>query len=579
MAYQQQPPTGESQRRFAVSHVYHFTSSMHLPRILASGELRPLIVTEARTKYERGLAGFGATAMPPSVDFLHATSDSQREPTATPEYGVDGDRDGYGYAIGKWARVRFTLEAEDFEPWQDVARRNGYTERQIKALKDLGRVRGSDTRKWVSREQPLPMSRVVAIHTQDQINGHEWRLLSNGTKDVCVYSIDDTEIMGVDIGKVNFWSEPFINKNQGGLDGYTPLKVTAARPYGKREPGAVSKARLMLEPEYGEAKPPAPLAILNNPNAKADPLADLVASFKPKLPASRNAEIITTPVRYHLDTDLFRAFEYDQVQEHKAQLIAEGRWRLPNDGGRHTIRFNYFDIPEVFNFPDKSRSDWNGPNDGAKGKTSGSEWYIDFDMDGETMTRATAIVRSHHPGLSLEQKKLQVENPAIRETLGYDYSNASAWWEANGWLVHRCDYADGFETHAKLASVFLDVLVIALMDRSVLQVPTDRPEPSKKWKASGLAHPEQDVQEITIYCPGRVTGGNGTATHASPRMHWRRGHNRTLTKGRDVPLVVPIAPMWINADEESEKTIPLRSYKVKARAAEASPVEPGRKRA
>src|SRR6266446_2157458 len=139
MAYQQQPPTGESQRRFAVSHVYHFTSSMHLPRILASGELRPLIVTEARIKYERGLAGFGAAWMPPSVDFLHATSESQREPTATTEYHGDGDRDGY--AEGKWARVRITLEAEDFEPWHDVARRNGYSERQIKALEDLGRER------------------------------------------------------------------------------------------------------------------------------------------------------------------------------------------------------------------------------------------------------------------------------------------------------------------------------------------------------------------------------------------------------------------------------------------------------
>src|SRR5882672_10974643 len=162
MAYQQQPPTGESQWRFAVSHVYHFTSSMHLPRILRSGELRPLIVTEARKKYELSLAGFGATAMP-AVDFLHATSESQREPTATAEYRVDGD----GYNAGKWARVRITLEAEDFEPWREMARRNGYTERQIKNLENSGRERGSDTRKWVSREKPLPISRVVAIHTQD----------------------------------------------------------------------------------------------------------------------------------------------------------------------------------------------------------------------------------------------------------------------------------------------------------------------------------------------------------------------------------------------------------------------------
>jgi hypothetical protein len=319
-----------------VSYVYHFTSSMHLPRILASGELRPLIVTEARKKYELSVAGFSATVMP-SVDFVHATSESQREPTATPEYFVDGD----GYNAGKWARVRITLEAEDFEPWRDMARRNGFTERQIKKLENLGRERGSDTRKWVSSEKPVPISRVVAIHTQDQINGDEWRLLSNGTKDICAYSIDDTEIMGVDIGKLNFWSEHFGNQ---GLDGHSPVKVTAARPYEEREPGAVmsikteDKARLMLEPEYGEAKPIA-ANVLAFHHKKPDPMASVISSFE-KLPASANAEIVTTSARYHLDTDLFKAFEHDRVQEYKTQLIAEGRWRLPNDGGRYTIRFN-----------------------------------------------------------------------------------------------------------------------------------------------------------------------------------------------------------------------------------------------
>src|SRR5437763_313612 len=127
MANHQQPPTGESQWRFAVSYVYHFTSSMQLPRILRSGELRPLIITEARKKYELSLGGFGATAMP-SVDFVHATSDSQREPTATSEYGLSGD----AYGGSKWARVRITLDVEDFEPWLEVTRRNGYSERQIK---------------------------------------------------------------------------------------------------------------------------------------------------------------------------------------------------------------------------------------------------------------------------------------------------------------------------------------------------------------------------------------------------------------------------------------------------------------
>ena len=60
------------------------------------------------------LRGFGATAMP-SVDFLHATSDSQHDPTATPEY------DGDGHDACNWARVRITLEADEFDPWRDMA--------------------------------------------------------------------------------------------------------------------------------------------------------------------------------------------------------------------------------------------------------------------------------------------------------------------------------------------------------------------------------------------------------------------------------------------------------------------------
>jgi hypothetical protein len=152
---------------------------------------------------------------------------------------------------------------------REVARRNGYSERQIKALEDSGRERGSDTRRWVRREKPLPISRIVAIHTQDQINGGGWRLLSEGTKDVCIYNVDSTEIMGVDIGKVNFWSEPFVNDR--GLEGYNPVKVTAARPYREHQPGNVisinaeDKARLMREPEYGEPKPSANVLAFQTP--------------------------------------------------------------------------------------------------------------------------------------------------------------------------------------------------------------------------------------------------------------------------------------------------------------------------
>jgi hypothetical protein len=556
--------------------LYHHTHQFALPRILRDGYLRPINLENGYRDYLNSkMPGTGAGNCD---DFVHATTDPNGDATSAVRYCLDENPEGI-------IRVRFTLHGEDFEPWRTVVDADPtWRAEHVAALEKSGRERGSNPSRWFARKVNLPLDRVVAIHYKRD-GEEDWTTLETTARGFVMNENADT--LGVPIGGEVHWSKHSII-NPPGVDGYkfitrTPEveTIAAATKIGSADDGS----RVYIIPQsfingYRE-KPPAPLAIMN-PNARADPLASLAASFK-NLPASANAEIVTTPVRYHLDTDLFKAFEYDQAQEYKAQLIAEGRWRLPNDGGRYTIRFNYWDVPEAFGFTAEMRSNWNGPNDGAAAKAGIGEFFVDFDMDGETMTRATDVVRSHLPGLSLEQKKLTIENPARvrdQDVAGYDYSKASAWWEANGWLVHRCDYsAEAAPLHETISRNLLDVLVIALMDRSVVRVVTDRPEPSKKWKASGLAHPEQDVQEITIYCPGRVTGGDGTGTHASPRMHWRRGHNRTLTKGRDMPLVVPIAPMWINADEESEKTIPLRSYKVKASAAEASPAERGRKRA
>jgi hypothetical protein len=526
--------------------LYHHTHQFALPRILGDGYLRPINLENGYRDYLNSkMPGWGD-----GCEFVHATTDPNGDAMSAVAFNLDEHPE-------EIIRVRFTLHGEDFEPWRTAIAADPDWSKRAEHAEGTSRERGSNPSRWFARKANLPLDRVAAIHYKR--NGEEnWTPLETTARGISAPS---------------------------GVDGYnfiakTPEAETiaAATKTGSGDDGS----RVYIIPQsfingYRE-KPPAPLAILN-PNA--DPLDNIAASFK-KLPASPNAQIVTTPARYHLDTDLFKAFEYDQVKEYKAQLIAEGRWRLPNDGGRYTIRFNYWDVPEVFGFTAEMRSNWNGPIDGAAAKAGIGEFFVDFDMDGETMTRATDVVRSHLPGLSLEQKKLTIKNPASvrdQDVAGYDYNNASAWWEANGWLVHHCDYEGGSKLNAEMARILLDVLVISLMDRSVVRVITDRPAASKKWKESGLAHPEQDVQEITIYCPGRVTGGDGTGTQASPRMHWRRGHNRTLTKGRDMPLVVPIAPMWINADEESEKTIPLRSYKVKASAAEASQVERGRKRA
>lgn len=561
-------------------HLYHHTSQMALPRILRDGELRPIIMRPERTAELNGLFPNAGDA----PEFVHATSDLHRDGMSTIDLSIAEERGRKLYEAGELLKVRFTVDAEDFEPWRAVVGREPlWSQEFIEIAAQGAQAHGSNSSSWYSRREPLPLSKVIAIHVK-RFN-KPW-VEFDGRGRVFMIS-DDPETMGVQFGGLVHWSKHAVIGNN---DGYAPIAGTDIDRTLEVAPDRVmTKARfdeLLAEQARAEKPKHEPEVIAANvlafQNNKPDPLASIVSSFKASLPASANAEIVTTPVRYHLDTDLFKAFEPDQVQEHKAQLIAEGRWRLPNDGGRYTIRFNYWDVAEAFGFTAEMRSYWNGPNDGAKTKATGAERFIDFDMAGETFTRATDVVRSHLPGQSLEQKKVVIEDafPSERdEAAGFDYSKASAWWEANGWLVHRCDYVSGEALHETLARALLDVLVISLMDRSVVRVITDRPAPSKKWKASGLVHPEQDVQEITIYCPGRATGGDGTGTHASPRMHWRRGHNRTLTKGRDMPLVVPIAPMWINADEESEKTIPLRSYKVKASAAETSPTERGRKRA
>jgi hypothetical protein len=87
------------------THLYHFTSSAQLPRIVRSGELRPAVFV----------------GQPP--DFVHATNNENGERTAAGWWTWEKD-----YRAGTIRRVRFTLAAGDFEPWLTVLARypNGH---------------------------------------------------------------------------------------------------------------------------------------------------------------------------------------------------------------------------------------------------------------------------------------------------------------------------------------------------------------------------------------------------------------------------------------------------------------------
>jgi hypothetical protein len=131
-----------------VRNLYHFTDSMHLPRILRAVELRPATYVDA-------MAG--------ARDFVHATSNQHGEKTAATTMS---DPDGKFYCRRSYAKVRFTLDAADFEQWLSVVSRYPeWTPKMIKELQDRGHANGSSPYSWYARAEPLPLDKVVAVHT------------------------------------------------------------------------------------------------------------------------------------------------------------------------------------------------------------------------------------------------------------------------------------------------------------------------------------------------------------------------------------------------------------------------------
>jgi len=72
-----------------------------------------------------------------------------------------------------------------------------------------------------------------------------------------------------------------------------------------------------------------------------------------------------------------------------------------------------------------------------------------------------------------------------------------------------------------------------------------------------IQHPDGSTSDIT----GHVRG--------SPRMHWRRGHFRTIARGSDRERVIPVAPALIAANEFAE-TVRSKSYTVRPKAPEVA---------
>jgi hypothetical protein len=341
-------------------------------------------------------------------------------------------------------------------------------------------------------------------------------------------------------------------------DGELPPIITRPEPTAETERLQEEQNRPQPEPEVIAAN------VLAFQNKNPDPLASVISSFTPK--PSKPSRQITSPVRYYLDTDLFLSIEPDQIEAQKARMMETGRWRLPNNGGRYTIRIDYYSLPKFARMPERV-PDWEQARSEEEGR---SQRFLDFDMDGDKLVETTEVVRRHKPGASLDERQWYIDHAVIEPTVTghFNEDTLSIWWEKDSWLCARVNHVSdaGMPT---LADDLLDVLVIVLQDRSVHVVESEPRPPSKKWKRSGLYSPEQDVAEIAMYCPRRISIADHGGTHASPRMHYRAEHLRQQAHGpnRSFRKEIVIEAQWINAADVDPSELPPsppRSYRLRA---------------
>jgi hypothetical protein len=160
--------------------VYHYTDTARLPWILRSGELRP---------------GRSTTGNYPDPDFLWATVSPLGDRTASCNNSATADK---AWRSGVAQQIRFTLHADDFEPWAGVIERYPvWTAAHVASLEaTAGRSRPSD---WRIRAAALPQARWIAVEARSYFRP-QWRAVTGDW-------IDDGTVLGVEIDGVVYLSE------------------------------------------------------------------------------------------------------------------------------------------------------------------------------------------------------------------------------------------------------------------------------------------------------------------------------------------------------------------------------------
>ena len=164
--------------------VYHFTDTLHLPWIIAAGELQP--------------STFGG----PTDNYIWATSRAGGEPTAAASHLADW------FELGRAQIIRFTLNAADFIPWDVIKQTPLWAGADKKMLKRRDEcVRDGcgehDASKWHLRRELLPLTSVLRVDAL--VYGGRWRRIK-ATRKNCFYVSDDPPTLGFNIDGFEFYS-------------------------------------------------------------------------------------------------------------------------------------------------------------------------------------------------------------------------------------------------------------------------------------------------------------------------------------------------------------------------------------
>lgn len=141
-----------------MSVVYHVTSTLQLPWIVASGELRP---------YPNLLRGIG------HITALWGTTKKTGDKTALA--ALTAKRRKLGWRENLFQLVRFTLPAEYFFTWNEVVSMSDWTPEQVAALVESDRKHfGEDGQaQWRLRHDPLRLVDVVKVEAKAY--GRGWK--------------------------------------------------------------------------------------------------------------------------------------------------------------------------------------------------------------------------------------------------------------------------------------------------------------------------------------------------------------------------------------------------------------------